>query len=98
MPRWTPESRSKQAAAIHEWKPWNGSTGPKTPAGKAKTSRNADKGSTARRQDSRLRVAFIKYCLRQVDLLECEERDFMRAQRTGRFDLWSKKHGQSLCP
>jgi len=34
MPRWTKESRAKQAAIIRQNKPWEKSTGPKTAAGK----------------------------------------------------------------
>ena len=34
MPRWTNESRAKQAALIRTWKPWEQSTGAKTEAGK----------------------------------------------------------------
>src|SRR5262245_36110202 len=38
---WTPERRARQAALIRTWQPWLGSTGPKTEAGKARSSRNA---------------------------------------------------------
>ena len=31
---------------VRNWRPWERSTGPRTPEGKAKTSRNADKGDT----------------------------------------------------
>ena len=41
---WTPERRAQQAEAIRRWKPWEQSTGPRSEAGKARTSRNADKG------------------------------------------------------
>ena len=41
---WTPERRARQAALIRTWKPWQQATGPRTPDGKATTSRNADKG------------------------------------------------------
>ena len=44
MNGWTPERRAKQAAAIRRWRPWESATGPRTPAGKAKVSRNAWKG------------------------------------------------------
>src|SRR3546814_10406247 len=43
---WTPERRAKQAEAIHRWKPWQESTGPKSPEGKAWVSRNGWKGGT----------------------------------------------------
>jgi hypothetical protein len=38
---WTDERRAKQAALIRTWKPWEKSTGAKTPEGKAKSSKNA---------------------------------------------------------
>lgn len=41
---WTEERRERQAEAIHRWKPWNRSTGPKSEEGKATASRNAWKG------------------------------------------------------
>ena len=41
---WTPERRVKQSAAIHRWKPWQQSTGAKTPEGKSIVSQNAFKG------------------------------------------------------
>ncbi len=40
---WTAERRAKHAAAIREWKPWSRSTGPRTVAGKARSSLNAYK-------------------------------------------------------
>ena len=44
MPRWTLETRLKQAAAIRGWLPWTLSTGPVTAAGKARVARNGWKG------------------------------------------------------
>lgn len=43
---WTAERRARQAVLISKWKPWKQSTGPRTAEGKAKVSRNADKGDT----------------------------------------------------
>jgi hypothetical protein len=43
---WTPERRARQAALIHTWKPWEHSTGPRSPEGKDASSRNAWKGGT----------------------------------------------------
>ena len=48
---WTPERRQRQAELIRRWKPWEQSTGPKTPEGKAVISRNPWKGG--RRQQLR---------------------------------------------
>jgi hypothetical protein len=39
---WTPERRASQAALIHRWRPWERSTGPRTEAGKRRTSMNAE--------------------------------------------------------
>ena len=41
---WTLERRRKQAEAIRRWKPWEQSTGPVTPEGRERVSRNAWKG------------------------------------------------------
>lgn len=40
MNGWTPERKARQAALIHNWRPWERSTGPKTEAGKAIASMN----------------------------------------------------------
>lgn len=42
--KWTQEQRQQQKEAIQHWKPWEQSTGPRTPDGKAKSARNAWKG------------------------------------------------------
>ena len=44
MPRWTPTERLRQAERIRALCPWTKSTGPRTEAGKARSSRNAWKG------------------------------------------------------
>ena len=41
---WTPEQRQKQSEAIGRWKPWQQSSGPKSPEGKAVAAGNAWKG------------------------------------------------------
>ena len=41
---WTSERKVRAAEMIHSWRPWEKSTGPKTPVGKARVSRNAYKG------------------------------------------------------
>lgn len=40
MPRWTEEARLRQSQRIREWQPWEKSTGPATPEGKAIASKN----------------------------------------------------------
>lgn len=39
--KWTAVQRARQAEAIHRWKPWAASTGPRTATGKQASSRNA---------------------------------------------------------
>jgi hypothetical protein len=41
---WTTEQRQRQREAIMRWKPWNQSTGPTSPEGKAVAARNAYSG------------------------------------------------------
>ncbi len=43
MSRWTPQSRAKQADLIRTWRPWEKSTRPTTPEGKARASANSRK-------------------------------------------------------
>ena len=38
---WTPEQRQKQREAIQRWKPWQQSSGPKSPDGKVVSAGNA---------------------------------------------------------
>lgn len=42
--RLDPERRARQAALIRTWQPWAKSTGPRTETGKARSSRNGDRG------------------------------------------------------
>jgi len=41
---WTPERREKMRTLIHSWAPWQHSTGPRTPEGKARVARNGWRG------------------------------------------------------
>ena len=43
---WTQERRRRQSELIQTWQPWEQSTGPRTAAGKAKSSQNAFKAGT----------------------------------------------------
>ncbi len=45
---WTSERRARQTELIQKWRPWEKSTGPNTPEGKARVSQNAYKGGTWR--------------------------------------------------
>ena len=70
---WTPEQRARQAELIRTWKPWSQSTGPKTPDGKAKASRNGDPGWMWAAERAEVRA------LRQhVNELLKENRELMR--------------------
>ena len=42
----TPEHRAMRAELIRRWKPWEKSTGPKSPEGKARSARRGYKGGT----------------------------------------------------
>ena len=44
MNGWTLERRARQSQAIRRWRPWDRSTGPRTPEGKARSARNAFTG------------------------------------------------------
>ena len=44
MNGWTLERRKRQAELIRSWKPWERSTGPKSPEGKLQVARNAWRG------------------------------------------------------
>lgn len=46
---WTAERRARQALLIHQWQPWQNSTGPRTIQGKAVSSRNAYNPTSVRR-------------------------------------------------
>ena len=41
---WTEQRRQTQSELIRTWKPWQKSTGPRTPEGKAKVAQNSFKG------------------------------------------------------
>ena len=43
--KWTLEQRKRQSQLIRQWKPWEKSTGPRTPEGKENSKMNAVKGS-----------------------------------------------------
>lgn len=61
---WTTERRQKQAMMIRTWKPWERSTGPKTPAGKAAVARNPWKGG--HRQKLRDLIYLVNAEIRQA--------------------------------
>ena len=65
---WTDARRQRQAEAITRWRPWEHSTGPKTPQGRARVSRNAYRGG----ERDRFRVL-----AKQFNVLMREQRRFV---------------------
>lgn len=61
---WTPERRARQAQLIRTTKPWEKSTGPRTDAGKAISSRNAYAGDQV--HEARAKGAAILLAARQM--------------------------------
>jgi hypothetical protein len=43
---WSDERRARMAEMVRTWAPWKRSTGPRSPEGKARSSRNAWKGGS----------------------------------------------------
>lgn len=70
---WTPERRARQAELIRNWRPWDRSTGPRTAEGKARASRNGDKG--ARWKAERDEIRALRATMRE--LLE-EQRELLQ--------------------
>jgi len=62
MNGWTPERKLKQQEAIHRWKPWNKSTGPRTANGRANSSQNAVK--TGQSSEIRMLIKVMNQLLR----------------------------------
>ena len=69
---WTPERRQRQAELIRGWKPWERSTGPTSPEGKAAVSRNAYKGGHR---------PMLRELARQVNGVLREQRQTLRELR-----------------
>ncbi len=57
---WTEERKAKMRLQIQHWKPWEKSTGPKTQAGKAVSSRNSLKHGAFAAQNRRQVAVFKK--------------------------------------
>jgi hypothetical protein len=74
MRHWTAEERQRQAELIHSWKPWERSTGPKTLAGKAKSSRNADKLDVTGKRIRDLKIQVQAFAKESKELLKSLQR------------------------
>ena len=68
---WNKARRHRQAEMIRQWKPWEHSTGPRTPAGKDRSSRNAFNGG-ARPQIRKLRALLAQFEKEQKSLLHAD--------------------------
>lgn len=62
---WTVERRALQAVRIHLWRPWEHSTGPRSPEGKSISSRNATVKPGSIRQQLHALVAEMKKARRR---------------------------------
>ena len=88
---WTLERRARQSAAIHRWAPWTKSTGPKTLAGKAVSSRNGL--TTTRRELARYRRA-TRALLAEADRLVRHAKGLRRGRPPkAEFDLLEWESG-----
>ena len=65
---WPQEWRQRQSQAIQRWSPWKQATGPRTPSGKATSSRNAFKGG--RRAALRVDLAYLRTMMAELDTEE----------------------------
>jgi hypothetical protein len=68
MRHWTPEQRLKQSEAIRIWKPWEKSTGAKTPKGKKRSSQNSSK--TGKSLEVRELIKYLNNLLRSQKNLQ----------------------------
>jgi hypothetical protein len=73
--QWTPERRAKQAEAIKRWRPWERSTGPRTPEGKAAAAANGAKawphsGARASLRELRRLLREQREALRELELCD----------------------------
>jgi hypothetical protein len=67
--KWTLEQRLKQSEAIRGWKPWECSTGAKTPTGKAISSQNATKTGES---------VYVRELIKQINRILKEQKDLIR--------------------
>ena len=63
--QWTSIQRAKQSQLIQNWKPWNNTSGARTPEGKAIVARNAFKGG-------------VRPMLREISALLREQQQYLK--------------------
>jgi hypothetical protein len=68
MRHWTPEERLKQRKAIRSWKPWESSTGAKSPQGKVISSKNATKTGDS---------AYVRKLIKQMNRILREQKELI---------------------
>jgi hypothetical protein len=66
--KWTLEQRLRQSEAIRRWRPWESSTGAKTPQGKAISSKNATKTGDS---------VYVRELIKQINRLIREQKDLI---------------------
>jgi hypothetical protein len=67
--KWTQEQRLRQSEVIRRWRPWESSTGAKTPQGKAISSKNATKTGDS---------VFLRELIKQMNRILKKQRDLLR--------------------
>ena len=67
MKGWSEQRRREQALRIQRWRPWERSTGPRTPAGKQRACQNALKHGS-RSAAARAQLRELRKALRQLGL------------------------------
>ena len=77
----TPEHRQLRSELIRRWRPWEQSTGPRTPEGKARSSRNRWRGG--QREQFRALVRELNEVLDEQGVLLDEIVDELPALRLG---------------
>lgn len=81
---WTKERRARQAEAIKRWRPWEKSTGPRTPGGKANAAANGTKSGPGARR-----------LLRELRKVLREQREALREVERSDFSLPVTREGVS---
>ena len=71
MSAWTLERRQRQREAIQRWKPWQQSTGPRSPEGKARAARNAWTGG---------HTVKLRQLVKELNLAMRDQQDWLESE------------------